>query len=230
MCRSRIPFLVGSIVMIVTAAISTAAVAHVEQNGRWFVAGHTGNTDGNGRIDPLNVIFRGSDHGDVLKVNATTMLSKWGSSRRGDLRDQGEPGCMSSQGIFYQHPRILDSHQDSNQKTGCYEDAYHVRLWDSKEHDDVHHPNSGDPLRDTWAIMGVHYDECCFDGIIPHKDRIGKPWEVAARAMIKELKEYCSDPSWKHLIGSGPAHFQKRFSDGRLSRISPEEIGPGPCG
>lgn len=216
------------LLLVIGLALPIGASSHIEQNGKWFVGGFTTDEEGDGRIDPLTVVFKGNDDGSQLKVNAKEMLDKWVNGSRGDLRNQGEPGCLTSQGIYYQHPRVFDDQEEFNQKSGCFEDAWHVRLWDSKEHDDDHHPD-GSAQRDTWAIMGVHYDKCCDDVSIT--DRPGLSWEKAAVGMKEELAEYCSYTKWKHLPASGPVKFQGRFSDGILTRISPETVnGGGPCG
>ncbi len=214
---------------VLFAALAGAALADVHDNRGWFVGGHTYAHNSDKREDPITTIFKGTKWGLPLQENSGGMISKWGQgpggTSRGEMHSIDSTLCASNQDLFFHRPETRVENT-WNTKTRCYKHvgAWHIRAWDSDKHDQVHHP-PGDPERGTWAMVGVHRDA----GILG--DHPTTSWEIAAGTLRHELAEYCSWKDWRRLPGS-IGKFQGYYSDGILSRISPERIDafPGKCG
>jgi hypothetical protein len=70
----------------------------------------------------------------------------------------------------------------------------------------------------------VHLDKCC-------PDDVHQSFEVSENPIRQDLAEYCSWKDWGRLPGSGPKKFDGYYSDGRVTRISPERVAqPSRCG
>ncbi len=208
--------LVGGLVIVAMALAAPSTSAHFRQpDGDWFYSGHT-HRDSNKKIDPLTLFFHCFCD---RQVHAWAMLDHHWPKMKEPLGVQYK--CSSPQNIFDKHPRH-DDLVDETRVTGCYEDKWHARIWDSKEHDDAH-PNlhTGSNV-EQMNIAGVHHDNCC-------PDHLDKSWEHSEVTAIRRLDEFCAWRNDLHLPGSR-GKYQAYFSDGRVTRISPEKHSAnGPC-
>lgn len=212
---------------LIAISVQSPASAHIKNGRGWFVGGHT-QKPGQDRedADPINVVFKSEARdvfGDQYRVNPPGFLDLWGEGpgdhRHGTMSSVPPTSglCSEHQGLNYRMPTVFDEREDFNFKTGCGrfgEVDFHIRLWDSEEHDDQYHPEPRN--QNTWAVGGVHRDRCC-------PDRISLKWETAEYVLRKELAELCSRPQWKRLPGS-LGLFQGRVSNGRPTRISPVPV------
>ncbi len=211
----KLRLLVGAVAVgAVVVGVFTPAGAHLRgADGQWFVGGRTLN-DNDDPVDPINVIFEGAGR----EIPSALMIDDWDEAN-GEMSSLAGENCGTDQAIYYKHPRIRDDEQDLVYKERCFRDTYHIRLWDSKEHDDAQPAGHND---DRWAVIGVHKDDCC-------PDEPAVPWEYAESRMLVALAEWCSHHNNRRLPGS-KGKFQAFYSNGRASRILPVAITePGTC-
>jgi len=216
-----------AVVVVGGIALTSATDAHFRRsNGDWFYAGHTHHNDQPRRdTDPITLFY----HGDDRHIDFGDIMSHWIPIDGGFMRTTNwdEPGCSSSQALYDLHPR-RDDHVDHTYVTHCYQDKWHIRAWDSVEHDQDH-PNihSGDNV-DKMGVSGVHHDDCCSSPTHP-TDRLDHSWENSEKTAKHALRYYCS---WRDaiILPGSKGRFQKMHSDGKVTRISPmPRSAPGDC-
>jgi len=199
-----------AVVVVGGIALTSATDAHFRRsNGDWFYAGHTHHND-NHRVDPITLFY----HGDGRHIDFGDIMSHWINIDGGSMHTIPwyEPHCSSNQALYDLHPRHDDS-ADHVYVTHCYKDKWHIRAWDSVEHDQDH-PNihSGDNV-DKMGVSGVHHDDCC-------PDSLDHSWENSEKTAKHALRYYCSWRDAIFLPGS-KGRFNGYHSDGKVTRISP---------
>lgn len=210
-----------SVVFLSVAAALTVALcggtaaAHFKVHGDWVYAGHT-HTD-NPRIDPLTVLFQGSGR---EAVGQDMVPTAWPIMF--ELNFNVFDSCGGTQNIYDRHPQH-DDQVDHQLVSACYASKYHMRIWDSVEHDNAYPIEHGATNRNQFNIAGVHRDKCC-------PDHVHKRWEATEHFFAHKMNSYyCTYRNDLHLPGSG-GEFQKFYSNGKVTRVSPEpRQGHGPC-
>lgn len=222
LCCTALLLLAGTTALTALPPRAEGHYRHYGGGGAWFFRGFTtGNSSGEGRVDPITVFFY---KGGRITLNRI-------SNHIGAHANLEDRGCAGSEQylefLHYSGTRTPGGHAndvddvDLVREDGC-DNRRHIRIWDDLEHDQ----NTSLHRAKDWAPGAVHLDKRPEGG---GDHIVGENWERSERWLSRQMLSHCRIRNWRMLPGSG-RDYQGRASDGYVSLIAlSHTYSPGRC-
>jgi hypothetical protein len=227
---ARVRVSISAMLCIATSLtiLPATAGANIRWGTNWAFVGTT--LDGpNGDVeDPINVVFHSG--ATPFEVHHNQMMNAWpGMANNACLGADPKSYVefLRSNGTVLTYSGFGGSKPADDQMTNngdCAlfpgETEYHARMWNSSQHNHEFHPGAFN----HWSAVGVHHEKR-----VGTKHKIDMNFEAAEKVLLNQLSEFCTYRNWRLLPGT-LGRFHDWWSDGYVSRVTPETNGPGTGG